>query len=79
MNNKEKYDQLFIENFSIDENALSDDLLYNSIATWDSIGHMALIAAIEDTFDIMLETDDIIAFSSYKKGFEIIKKYGVEL
>lgn len=78
MNNKEKYDQAFMESFSIDESALGDSLEYNTIKSWDSIGHMEMIATLEDAFDIMMETDDIIDFSSYKKGFEIVAKYGVE-
>jgi len=78
MNNKQKYDQVFIESFSIDESILNNNLEYNTIPSWDSIGHMGMIAALEETFDIMMETDDIIDFSSYKKGFEILKKYGIE-
>ena len=57
---------------------MGDDLLYNSIQEWDSVGHMSLIAELEEVFDIMMEMDDIIDFSSYKKGFELIEKYGVE-
>ena len=78
MNNKQKYDQVFMESFSIDESALDDNLGYNTIQSWDSIGHMALIAGIEETFDIMMETDDIIDFGSYTKGFEMVAKYGIE-
>lgn len=78
MINKQKYDQVFINNFSINENALGDDLVYNSIPAWDSIGHMALIAGIEETFNITMETDDIINFSSYKKGLELLAKYKIE-
>ena len=78
VNNKQKYNQAFIENFSISENKLTDDLIYNSIPEWDSVGHMGLVAALEEQFDIMMEMDDIIDFSSYKKGFELIAKYGVE-
>ena len=77
MNNRQKYDKSFIESFSIEASLLSDDLLYNSIPEWDSVGHMSLVAELEDAFDIMLEMDDIIDFSGYKKGFEIIAKYGV--
>ncbi len=79
MNNKQKYDQTFIESFSINESLLGDDLIYNSIPEWDSVGHMSLIAELEEVFDIMMEMDDIIDFSSYRKGFELIAKYGVEL
>ena len=78
MNNKQKYDQAFIESFSIDESKLDDNLEYNTIPEWDSVGHMGMIAELEEVFDIMMEMDDIIDFSSYKKGFELIAKYGVE-
>jgi len=78
MNNKQKYDKAFIESFSISESVLGDDLKYNSIPEWDSVGHMSLIAELEEAFDIMMEMDDIIDFSSYKKGFELITKYGVD-
>ena len=79
MDNKQKYDQSFMESFSIDESVLGDDLLYNSIPEWDSVGHMSMVAGLEDAFDIMLEMDDIIDFSGYKKGFEIIAKYGIQI
>ena len=78
MNNKQKYDQAFFVTFSIDESKLDDNLEYNTIPEWDSVGHMGLIAELEEVFDIMMEMDDIIDFSSYKKGFELIAKYGVE-
>lgn len=78
MNNKEKYDQVFISSFLIDGSVLGDNLVYNTIPEWDSIGHMGLVAAIETGFNITMETDDIIEFSSYKKGFDILKKYGIE-
>ena len=78
MNNKQKFDQAFIETFSIGERALNDELLYNTIPEWDSVGHMSLIAGLEEAFDIMMEMDDIIDFGSYKKGFELIGKYRVE-
>ncbi len=78
MTNKEKYDQIFINCFLIQKDNLNDQLVYNSIKEWDSIGHMEMIAAIESAFNIMMETDDIIDFSSYTKGMEIIVKYGIK-
>ena len=79
MTNLEKYNNAFIETFEITEEQLSG-LKYQDITAWDSVGHMALIAALEDAFDIMMDTDDIIDFSSYEKGKEILSKseYGVE-
>ncbi len=78
MENKIKYDTAFTESFGIDESAL-DDLEFESILEWDSVGHMGLIAEIEEAFDIELEIDDVIDFSSYVKGKEILKKYKVEI
>jgi len=78
MENKIKYDTAFTESFGIDESAL-DDLEYESITEWDSVGHMGLIAEIEEAFDIELEIDDVIDFSSYVKGKDILKKYKVEI
>ena len=73
-----KYDQAFITAFSIDETVLGADLKYESIREWDSIGHMQLIAELEDSFEISMEMDDIIDFSSYEKGKEILVKYNIE-
>ena len=79
MNNKQKYDQAFIVTFSIDESKLDDNLEYNTIPEWDSIGHMTLISGLEEGFSISMETDDIVDFSSFKKGTEILKKYNINL
>ena len=80
MNIKQKYDHAFITAFDIDEvSALGNDLKYESIPEWDSIGHMGLIAELEDGFGISMEMDDIIDFSSYEKGIEVLRKYKVEL
>jgi len=79
MDNIDKYNKAFIKIFSISEKELGEKLEYNSITTWDSVGHMGLMAELEETFEIMMDIDDIIDFSSYKKGFEIVGKYGVKL
>lgn len=78
MNNKEKYCKAFKDTFSIEEDKLKDDLEYNTIPEWDSIGHMSLMSELEDAFNISLETDDIVNFGTFKKGMEILEKYGVK-
>lgn len=77
LTNKEKYDQIFVNCFSIDKSQLTEEFVYQCIPAWDSIGHMQMIAAIEEKFDIMMETDDIIDLSSYTKGIELLAKYDV--
>lgn len=78
MSNLEKYTKTFTEIFGINESELNG-LKYQDIENWDSIGHMSLVAAIEDAFNIMLETDDIIDFSSFERGKEILNKYNIEI
>jgi len=77
MSNKEKYQNIFIKSLSIDSNKFNENIKYNEIPEWDSIGHMTLISGLEDGFDISIETDDIVDLSSYQKGMDILKKYKV--
>ena len=78
MDNKTKYKQAFIDALLIDESILKRNLEYNAITEWDSIGHMSLVAELEDNFEIMMEMDDIIDINSYEKGIEILKeKYNI--
>ena len=79
MSNLDKYKQCFISSFTLDENAFKNKIEYNTIPEWDSIGHMAMIAELEEVFGISMDIDDIIEFSSYKKGIEILVKYEVSV
>ena len=78
MSSKEKYRDIFIQSLSIDEKKFNEKIKYNEIPEWDSIGHMTLMSSLEEKFSISLDTDDIVDFSSYKKGIEILEKYGVK-
>ena len=78
MSNLKKYKEIFVKSLSIKETNFSENLKYNEIPEWDSIGHMTLMSGLEEGFDISLETDDIVDFSSYKKGKEILSKYKVK-
>lgn len=78
MTNYEKYKNAFVEALGVKEEQV-EGLEYQAITEWDSVGHMSLVAAIEDAFDIMMDTDDIIDFSSFEKGKEILgKNYSIE-
>ncbi|WP_300626136.1 acyl carrier protein [uncultured Megasphaera sp.] len=80
MTNLEKYDKLFMTNFKLTKDQLPG-LKYRSIKLWDSMGmgHMTLMEDMEDTFDISIDTPDVLAFSSYEKGMDILRKYGVDI
>jgi acyl carrier protein len=73
----ERFRKAFAEGLQIKPDQVVDGLKYQGIRQWDSVGHMAMIAALETEFDVMLDTDDIIDMSSVAKGKEILAKYGV--
>ena len=74
----DKYDKVFVKSFKVKKDKLKK-LKYNSIPQWDSIGHMSMIGSLEETFNITLEMDDIIDFSSYEFGKKILKKYKIKI
>ena len=73
MNNKERYKEVFVNSLALKDD-FSEELKYNDIPEWDSIGHMTLMSGLEESFKITLETDDIIDFSSFKKRNGYIKE-----
>lgn len=75
--NNAKLSAAFASALVLPENLIRDDLAYNSIKEWDSTAHMLLIAELENAFQVMLDTDDIIDMSSVAKAKTILSKYGV--
>lgn len=78
MNYFEKYNIAFRMALQLQDSQDIENITYRD-AGWDSVAHMVLMSEIENTFDIMLDTDDVIDFSSFEKGKEILRKYGIEL
>lgn len=79
MSNKDKYIKVFTKSFGINKDKLKKDLKYNSISKWDSVGHMNMIAKLEQEFKISMEMDDIIDFSSYDYGKKLMRKYNIKI
>ena len=79
MANKDKYEKIFCSSFGLKKTDLKKDIKYNSVSKWDSVGHMAMIAKLEEAFKITMEMDDIIDFSSFKTGIKILKKYKIKI
>ena len=79
MSNIEKYKKAFIDSLSLSKNTELEKLEYQSITEWDSIGHMTLMSELENTFNISIDTDDIVDFSSFKKGKQILSKYKINI
>lgn len=78
MDNLAKYQGVFKKIFGVEGNEL-ENLEYQSVEAWDSVGHMEMIVEIEDAFGIVMSPEDMMDILSYKKGIELLKKYGIEM
>jgi len=79
MNNIEKYNGIFTSVFNEGEEVLNADFNIDSVDNWDSITQLTLVTELEDEFDIMFDTEDILGFKSYEEGKKIISKYEITL
>lgn len=79
MNNLETLKNIFCEVFSVDNSALGSEFNKCNVAGWDSVRQLSLTSAIEDEFDIMLDAEDILEFTSYDNAKKILAKYEIEL
>ena len=78
MSDEDKLINAFTKTLNINSSLVKDTLTYQSIPQWDSMAHMSLIAEIDNTFDTMLDTEEILDMSSVKKAKEILSKYGAK-
>jgi acyl carrier protein len=72
---KERIREIFAEVLEVDHDMIVDSLAYSAIPQWDSVAHMAIVAAVEDEYDIMMEIDDIIDMNTFETSVSIIQKY----
>lgn len=79
MTNIEKYNDAFVQVFGVDPTKLNDDYSKETVGEWDSVHQLGIVSHLEESFDLMLEPEDIMAMESYKVGKEILKKYEIEL
>lgn len=79
MTTLETYNAIFIETFQVDEKELNAEFNSDTIEKWDSVCQLSLVTNMEDTFDIMMEPEDIIGFKSYEVGKTILEKYDITI
>ena len=79
MTNLEKYNAIFTEVFGATAEQLGEDYSKETVSEWDSVHQLNLISLLEETFDLMLDPEDIMAFTSYYAGKAILVKQGIDL
>ena len=55
---------------SVDEDL--QRISYGTTQGWDSVGHIQLVAAIEEEFGVSLGPDDVFAMSDYQAVCEVV-------
>lgn len=76
--NLEKYKEIFKSVFGVKESDLNSEFVFGSVESWNSLAHLTLISELEDAFDVLFETEDILHFGGYENGIRILKSYGVD-
>ncbi|MBR5444188.1 MAG: acyl carrier protein [Paludibacteraceae bacterium] len=79
MTNLEKYNAIFTEVFGATADQLGDNFSKETVSEWDSVHQLNIISLLEETFDLMLDPEDIMACTNYNAGKEILTKNGIEL
>ena len=79
MTNLEKLNKIFCEVFSVEESALSNNFNKCTVDGWDSVHQLSLTSSIEDEFDIMLDAEDILEFTSYDNAKKVLLKYDINI
>lgn len=79
MTNLEKYNRVFARVLNAKESQLDDTFTFKAVPQWDSVAHLSLITDLEDTFDVMFESEDILHFGSYENGKLILQKMGISI
>ncbi|MFF0820519.1 MULTISPECIES: acyl carrier protein [Micromonospora] len=68
---------VFVEALELGGEVDVENLKYREIEQWDSLGHMTLVAAIEEEFDVQLDTEQVIEMSSFKVALDMLSGMGV--
>lgn len=77
MTNLERYNQVFISVLDVTETQLDENFTFKNVSKWDSVAHLSLISELEDVFDVMFDSEDILHYESYENGKRILEKYGI--
>jgi acyl carrier protein len=63
---------VFVEALALDSDVNVEHLAFRDVPAWDSVGHMTLVAAIEDEFDVQLDTDQVIDLASFAVARDMV-------
>lgn len=66
---------LLMEQLQINREDITEDLTFGDIPQWDSLGHMMIMAALEEKFGEEINTEAIAELVNFKSIREYIEKH----
>lgn len=79
MDNLKKYNEIFCKVLNVNADVLNESFTFKAVSQWDSVAHLSLISELEEEFDVMFDSDDILNYGSYENGKKILEKYGIQM
>ena len=64
--------------FGVDQASINESSSPESIEGWDSMGHVNLVVALEENFNVSIDIDDVMDMGSVGKIRKILLEYGVK-
>ena len=75
MTDNQKIDEAFIKALGLPPGTSPEGLAYGARAEWDSIGHLQLMAEIEEAFGIALAAEDVVEMTDYASVRRLLRSH----
>ena len=72
-----KVENLLSEVLQMSASDITDNLTMKDVDAWDSLKHMELIVALEQSFEVQLNFDEIVAMQSVSAIKRVLRERGV--
>ena len=73
----EQIQAVFLAELGIPAEDFSPALAYGAIPEWDSASHMVIITALEERFEIMFDSDELVELSTVARIEQALREKGV--
>lgn len=77
MHTTEKFYEVIAGAIAVKKELIEEDLAYQQIPEWDSMSHLLIVEALENSYQIKFEFEDVLDMGTVGKIREKMKKYDV--
>ena len=77
MDNKTKLEQIFVDIFQMERNQINNETSVDTVEKWDSLAHLNLVLALEESFKITFTEEQSVEILSYSLIKAILNEHGI--